>query len=65
MVLRRNDGSLLTDTMITVSVDPVAMQREIGELAAREGWTVLGLATKAASLEDVFLHLVREEVAHV
>ena len=32
--------------------------------AAREGWPVLGLATKAATLEDVFLQLVREEVAH-
>lgn len=50
---------------LTVSGNPADLQREIGELAAVEGWPVLGLATKAASLEDVFLHLVREEVAHV
>ncbi|RKZ08512.1 ABC transporter, partial [bacterium] len=31
---------------LSVSGDPVALQREIGELAAREGWPVLGLATK-------------------
>ena len=50
---------------LTVSGDPVSVQRAVGELAATEGWTVLGLVTKAATLEDVFLHLVREEVGHV
>ena len=50
---------------LTVSGDPVSVQRAVGELAASEGWTVLGLVTKAATLEDVFLHLVREEVEHV
>ena len=50
---------------LTVSGEPVAVQRAVGELAASEGWAVLGLVTKAATLEDVFLHLVREEVEHV
>ena len=50
---------------LTVSGDPVTVQRAVGELAASEGWAVLGLVTKAATLEDVFLHLVREEVEHV
>jgi ABC-2 type transport system ATP-binding protein len=61
-VLAGTDGT--TEATLTATGDPVVVQRELGELAAREGWPVLGLATKAATLEDVFLQLVREEVAH-
>lgn len=62
-VLAGADGT--AEATVVAAGDPVAMQRELGELAAREGWVVLGLAMKAASLEDVFLQLVREEVARV
>jgi ABC-2 type transport system ATP-binding protein len=59
------DSGDTSTARLTVSGNPVSVQREVGELAASEGWAVLGLATKAATLEDVFLHLVREEVSHV
>jgi ABC-2 type transport system ATP-binding protein len=61
-VLAGVDGT--AEASVTASGDPVAIQRELGELAAREGWTVLGLTTKAATLEDVFQYLVRQEVSH-
>jgi ABC-2 type transport system ATP-binding protein len=61
-VLPGADGT--AEATVTVSMDPVAVQRELGELAAREGWTVLGLSTKSASLEDVFQYLIRQEVSH-
>jgi ABC-2 type transport system ATP-binding protein len=55
----------ITSASLTVSTDPVPIQLAVGELAAAEGWTVTGLTLKTASLEDVFLHLVREEMSHV
>lgn len=61
-VLPGADGT--AEASVTASGDPVAIQREMGELAAREGWAVLALATKSATLEDVFQHLVRQEVSH-
>jgi ABC-2 type transport system ATP-binding protein len=61
-VLPGADGT--AEATVTVSMDPVAVQRQLGELAAREGWTVLGLSTKSASLEDVFQYLIRQEVSH-
>lgn len=60
-VLAGADGT--AEATVVAAGNPAAIQRELGELAAREGWAVLGLATKSASLEDVFLQLVREEVA--
>ena len=55
------DGT--AEASVIADGDPVAIQREMGELAAREGWAVLGLTTKSATLEDVFQHLIRQEVS--
>ena len=59
-VLPGADGT--AEATVTVSMDPVVVQRELGEMAAHEGWTVLGLSTKSASLEDVFLSLTNGNV---
>jgi ABC-2 type transport system ATP-binding protein len=64
-VVVTNSANSMTAASVTVAADPTRVQRAVGELASEQGWTVTGLALKTASLEDVFLHLVREELSHV
>jgi hypothetical protein len=39
------------------------LRRQVGELAARQGWPVTELSVPSLSLEDAFIELIRKNTA--
>ncbi len=56
-VLGERDGAV---SLEVTGRDTRTIQRELGEMAAREGWAVIELAPRDITLEDVFIRLVQQ-----